>query len=96
MPKPPPPSTTIRAPAPKKLTRDELREQFAKGLCWHYDEPWSREHRCKKEHLLVIELVEDEDIVPSEESLESKDKAMEEEPQSIDFMVHALAGCSNP
>ncbi|RZS04395.1 hypothetical protein BHM03_00034727 [Ensete ventricosum] len=80
MSKPSAPSTAIQAPAPKKLTRDELREQSAKGLCWHYDEPWSQEHHCKKGRLLVIELVEDEDTIPSEKDLELKDEAMEEEP----------------
>ncbi|RWV82392.1 hypothetical protein GW17_00056111 [Ensete ventricosum] len=48
IPKPSAPSTIIQAPAPKKLTREELRERSAKGLCWHYDEPWSHKHRCKK------------------------------------------------
>ncbi|RWW03993.1 hypothetical protein GW17_00032812 [Ensete ventricosum] len=32
IPKPSAPPTTIRAPAPKKLTRDELQERSAKGL----------------------------------------------------------------
>ncbi|RRT36099.1 hypothetical protein B296_00052251 [Ensete ventricosum] len=44
----------------------------------------------------MIELVEDEDIEPSEESLKPKDEAIEEEPQSDDFTVRALAGYSNP
>ncbi|RZS00287.1 hypothetical protein BHM03_00029953 [Ensete ventricosum] len=92
MPRPTAPSTAIRASAPKELTRDELHEQSAKGLCWHCDEPWSREHRCKKGRLLMIEPVEDEDNEPSEEGLEPK----EEEPQSVDYAVHALAGYSNP
>ncbi|RRT51605.1 hypothetical protein B296_00036380 [Ensete ventricosum] len=96
MPRPTTPSTTIRAPAPKKLTRDELRECSAKGLCWHCDKPWSREHRCKKGRLLVIELVEDEDNEPSEEGLEPEEEATEEELQSVDYVVHALAGYSNP
>ncbi|RRT31646.1 hypothetical protein B296_00053176 [Ensete ventricosum] len=90
------PSATIRAPAPKKLTRDELRERSAKGLCWHYDEPSSREHCCKKGRLLMIELVEDEDNEPSEEGLEPKEEATKEEPQPADYTVHALAGYSNP
>ncbi|RRT57303.1 hypothetical protein B296_00002873 [Ensete ventricosum] len=55
-----------------------------------------REHHCKKGRLLMIELVEDEDNEASEESLEPKDEAMEEEPQSADYAVHALAGYSNP
>ncbi|RWW21716.1 hypothetical protein GW17_00014117 [Ensete ventricosum] len=90
------PSTTIRAPAPKILTRDELRERLAKGLCWHYDEPWSREHHYKKGRLLMIEPVEDEDNESSEEGLESEEEAIEEEPQPADYAVHALAGYSNP
>ncbi|RRT66016.1 hypothetical protein B296_00030331 [Ensete ventricosum] len=89
-PKPSAPSTAIRAPTPKKLTRDELRERSAKGLCWHCDELWSREHRCKKGWLLVIEPVKDEDTEPSEESLEPEDEATEEEPKSADYAVHAL------
>ncbi|RRT53832.1 hypothetical protein B296_00025023 [Ensete ventricosum] len=96
MPKPSAPSTAIRAPILKKLTRDKLQERSAKGLCWHYDEPLSREHYCKKGLLLVIEPVEDEDIEPFKESLKCKDEATEEEPQSVDFTVNTLAGYSNP
>ncbi|RWW72577.1 hypothetical protein BHE74_00019603 [Ensete ventricosum] len=95
MSKPSAPSTVIRAPATKRLTRDELRERSAKGLCWHCDEPWSRERRCKKGRLLVIEPVEDKDNEPPEESLEPEE-VTEEEPQSADFTMHALAGYSNP
>ncbi|RWW53303.1 hypothetical protein BHE74_00040219, partial [Ensete ventricosum] len=91
MPRTTAPSTTIRAPAPKKLTRDELREPLAKGLCWHCDEPWSGKHRCKKGRLLMIEPVEDEDSEPSEEGLEPEEEAMEEEPHPADYAVHALA-----
>ncbi|RWW79584.1 hypothetical protein BHE74_00012119 [Ensete ventricosum] len=88
--------TTIRAPTPKKLIREELWEHSAKELCWHCNEPWSREHRYKKGRLLMIKPVEDEDIEPSKERLEIEEEVMEEEPKSIDFMVHALAGYSNP
>ncbi|RWW11055.1 hypothetical protein GW17_00025357, partial [Ensete ventricosum] len=84
------------SPRTKKLTRDELRERSAKGLCWHCNEPWSREHRCKKGRLLMIEPVEDEDNEPSEEGLEPEEEAIEEEPQPADYAVHALAGYSNP
>ncbi|RWW43988.1 hypothetical protein BHE74_00050295 [Ensete ventricosum] len=91
MPRPTAPSTAIRAPTPKKLTRDELLERSAKGLCWHCDEPWSREHRYIKGRLLVIEPVEDEDNEPSEEALEPEEEAMEEESQPADYTVHALA-----
>ncbi|RWV90710.1 hypothetical protein GW17_00047065 [Ensete ventricosum] len=96
MPRPTAPSTAIRALAPKKLTRDELRERSAKGLCWHCDEPWSREHRCKKGRLLMIDLVENEDNEPSKEGLKLEEEATEEEPQPTDYAVHVLAGYSNP
>ncbi|RRT63162.1 hypothetical protein B296_00029329 [Ensete ventricosum] len=96
MPRPTAPSTAIQAPAPKKLTRDELRERSAKELCWHHDELWSREHHCKKGQLLVIELAEDEDNKISEEALEPKEEAMKEESQPANYAVHALAGYSNP
>ncbi|RRT32846.1 hypothetical protein B296_00034950 [Ensete ventricosum] len=45
--------------------------------------------------LLVIEPAEDEDNETSEEALESKEEAMEEESQSANYAVHALAGYSN-
>ncbi|RWV84271.1 hypothetical protein GW17_00054022 [Ensete ventricosum] len=90
------PSTAIQAPAPKKLTRDEFRERSVKGLCWHCDEPWSHEHRCKKGRLLVIESAEDEDNETSKEALELEEEVMEEESQPADYAVHALAGYSNP
>ncbi|RWW04770.1 hypothetical protein GW17_00031988 [Ensete ventricosum] len=89
MPKPSAPSTAIRAPAPKKLMRDILQERLTKGQCWHCDKPWSREHRCKKGWLLVIEPVEDEDNEPPEESLELE-VVIEEELQSTDFTMHSL------
>ncbi|RRT40829.1 hypothetical protein B296_00007505 [Ensete ventricosum] len=96
MPRPTVPSTAIRAPAPKKLTRDKLHERSTKELCWHCDEPWSREHQCKKGQLLMIEPAEDEDNKTSEEVLEPKEEAMEEESQSANYVVHALASYSNP
>ncbi|RWW66028.1 hypothetical protein BHE74_00026631 [Ensete ventricosum] len=96
MSRPTAPSTSIQAPAPKKLTRDKLHEQSAKELCWHCDELWSREHHCKKGQLLVIEPAEDEDNETSEEALEPYEEAMEEEFQPANYAVHALAGYSNP
>ncbi|RRT31717.1 hypothetical protein B296_00049044 [Ensete ventricosum] len=86
----------LSPPVAKKLTRDELREQSAKGLCWHCNEPWSCEHRCKKGRLLMIELVEDEDNKPSKEGLEPEEEAIKEEHQPADYAVHELAGYSNP
>ncbi|RZR87841.1 hypothetical protein BHM03_00015305 [Ensete ventricosum] len=86
----------IQAPAPKKLTRDELRERSTKELCWHCNEPWSRKHHYKKGQLLVIEPMEDKDNETSEKALEPKEKAIEEESPPANYAVHALAGYSNP
>ncbi|RZS10909.1 hypothetical protein BHM03_00042184, partial [Ensete ventricosum] len=73
-----------------------LRERSTKELCWHCNEPWSREYHYKKGWLLVIEPVEDEDNETSEKALESKEEAMEEESPPANYAVHALAGYSNP
>ncbi|RWV87066.1 hypothetical protein GW17_00050980, partial [Ensete ventricosum] len=80
----------------KKVDKRRASEKSAKGLCWHYDEPWSREHCCKKGRLLMIQPMEDEDNKTSEEALEPKEEAMEEESQPADYVVHALVGYSNP
>ncbi|RWW61251.1 hypothetical protein BHE74_00031695 [Ensete ventricosum] len=44
----------------------------------------------------MIEPAEDEDNETSEEALEPKEEAMEEESQPANYVVHALAGYSNP
>ncbi|RZS04387.1 hypothetical protein BHM03_00034719 [Ensete ventricosum] len=83
-----------RTSQPKELTREELRERSAKGLCWHCSEPWSRDHRCKRGKLLVIESIEDpepEDVDPKPEREDA-----EEEPQPAIGTIHALAGYANP
>ncbi|RWV83713.1 hypothetical protein GW17_00054643 [Ensete ventricosum] len=90
------PSTAIQAPATKKLTRDELHERSTKELFWHWDEPWSHEHHCKKGRLLMSEPVKDEDNETSEEALEPKEEVMKEESQPANYVVHALADYSNP
>ena len=93
--KPLAPPTVDRVPAPKRLTREELQERSANGLCWHCDAPWSHEHRCSKGRLFIIEPVE-EVIEHPKESIEHKEENAEEEPQLTEVTVHALAGYSNP
>ena len=94
--KPSAPPTIDQVPTPKRLTREELRERYAKGLCWHCDEPWSREHRCSKGGLLMIEPIEEEVIEHPKESLEHEEEDAEEEPQPTEVTVHTLASYSNP
>ncbi|RRT63715.1 hypothetical protein B296_00001187 [Ensete ventricosum] len=74
------PSTASQAPAPKKLTRDELRERSTKELCWHFDESWSCEHRCKKDQLLMIEIAEDETMKHMKKPLNLKKKPWRKSP----------------
>ncbi|RWW31132.1 hypothetical protein GW17_00004262 [Ensete ventricosum] len=86
-----PPSIPSRPSLPKKMTREELRDRSAKGLCWHCDEPWSCDHRCKKDCLLLIEPLED-----VEEVQEHEEEVTDEEEQPVDITMHALAGYANP
>ncbi|RRT60354.1 hypothetical protein B296_00019298 [Ensete ventricosum] len=89
-------SPTINRPsALKRLTREELRERSERGLCRHYDEPWSCEHHCKKGRLLVIEPIK-EDPEYAEESLDYEEDDMEEEPQLADCLMHSLIDYANP
>ncbi|RWW82787.1 hypothetical protein BHE74_00008722 [Ensete ventricosum] len=83
--KPPTPSCPS---LPKKLTREELRDRSAKGLCWHCDESWSRDHRCKKGCLLLIEPLEDME----EELQEHEEEVAVEEKQPVNMTMRALAG----
>ncbi|RRT79988.1 hypothetical protein B296_00022586 [Ensete ventricosum] len=77
---------------PKKLTKEELRDRSAKGLCWHCDEPWSCDHRYKKGSLLLIEPLEDVE----EEVWEHEEEVIDEEQQSIDLTMYALVDYANP
>ncbi|RZR85658.1 hypothetical protein BHM03_00012677 [Ensete ventricosum] len=87
-----PPSIPSRPLLLKKLTREELRDLSVKGLCWHYDEPWSCDHCFKKGYLLLlIEPLED-----VEEVQEYEVEVTDEEEQSVDITMHALAGYANP
>ncbi|RWW55110.1 hypothetical protein BHE74_00038265 [Ensete ventricosum] len=87
-----PPSAPSHPLLPKKLTKEELRDKSAKGLYWHYDEPWSRNHRYKKGRLLLIELIEDME----DEVQEHEEEVADEEQQPIDITMHTLTSYANP
>ncbi|RRT73778.1 hypothetical protein B296_00008065 [Ensete ventricosum] len=86
---PPAPSC---ASLPKKLTREELRDRSAKGLWWHCNELWSRNHHCKKGKLSMIEPIEESE----EDDLEPEEENTKEDPQLTDCLTHTLAGHVNP
>ncbi|RZS06791.1 hypothetical protein BHM03_00037505 [Ensete ventricosum] len=85
------PPIISRPSQPKKLTREELHDEFAKGLCRRCDILWSLEHHCKKERPLMI--------VPTEEprleytALEPMEK---DTLQSATRTVPTLADYTNP
>ncbi|RWW04038.1 hypothetical protein GW17_00032756 [Ensete ventricosum] len=83
-----------RTSQPKELTREKLQERSAKRLFWHYDEPWSRDNRCKRRKLLVIESIEDPK--PKHVDPEPEKEDAEEEPQSTISTIYALAVYTNP
>ncbi|RRT81669.1 hypothetical protein B296_00000082 [Ensete ventricosum] len=63
-----------------------------KGLCWHCDEPWSHDHRCKKGRLLLIEPIEE----PKLEDVALKpEKNTEEKLQPAARIFHASSGFAN-
>ncbi|RZS17961.1 hypothetical protein BHM03_00050166 [Ensete ventricosum] len=78
-----------RSPCPTKSQQEELRDRSAKGLCWHCDEPWSRDLRYKNGRLLLIEPVDE--FEQEEEDLGHEEENTEEELQSADCMIE---GCS--
>ncbi|RZR72316.1 hypothetical protein BHM03_00012430 [Ensete ventricosum] len=88
------PPAINRSSWPKKLTREELCDRSAKGLCWNYDELWSHDHYCKKVRLLMIEPIEEIEL--EDMDLESEEDDIKEKPQSAVSTVHALSGYAKP
>ncbi|RZR76949.1 hypothetical protein BHM03_00001875 [Ensete ventricosum] len=86
-----PPSAFSHLLLPKKLTREELRDRSTKGLYWHCDELWGRDHRCKKGFLLLIEPLEDVE----KEIQKYEEEAADEEQQPADFTMHTLTDYAN-
>ncbi|RWW43882.1 hypothetical protein BHE74_00050404 [Ensete ventricosum] len=87
-----PPSIPSHPSLSKNLTREELCDKSTKGLYWHYDKPWSRDHCCKKEHLLLIKPLEDME----EKVQEHEEEVADGEQQPVDFTMHALVSYANP
>ncbi|RRT32449.1 hypothetical protein B296_00057870 [Ensete ventricosum] len=59
----------------------------AKGLCWHYNKLWSRDHHYKKERPLLVESTEEPKL--KDMTLESEEKDMKGKPQSATRTFHA-------
>ncbi|RZS17222.1 hypothetical protein BHM03_00049338 [Ensete ventricosum] len=63
-----------------------------KALCWHCDEPWSHDHRCKKGCLLLIEPIEEPKL---EDAALKPEKDTEEKLQPAARIFHASSGFPN-
>ncbi|RRT54704.1 hypothetical protein B296_00003535 [Ensete ventricosum] len=81
------PSTTNQSPQLKMLTREEFRDRSKKGLCWHCNKLWSRDHHCEKERPLLVEPTEEPKLKYM--ALKSEEKDMKEKPQSATHTFHA-------
>lgn len=63
---------SVRSLPVRGLTRDQINEKRRKGLCFSCDEPYSREHICKRPHLFMIipsvpaEVIEEECCIDKE------------------------------
>ncbi|RRT47531.1 hypothetical protein B296_00021608 [Ensete ventricosum] len=90
--KPATPSAPSHSSLPKKLTREELRDKSVKGLCWHCNKLWSRNHYRKKGELSMMKSIKEYE----EEVQEPEEENMKEDSQPTDCTTHALAGHANP
>ncbi|RWW42163.1 hypothetical protein BHE74_00052302 [Ensete ventricosum] len=84
------------SPCTKKVDKRRASRTIGQGVVLALRRTVEPQHHYKKGQLLVIELAEDEDNETSEEALEPKEEAMEEDSQPADYAVHALVGYSNP
>ena len=64
-----------------------------KGLCYNYDERFGLGHRCKKQQLFILELMEE-----MEENSGAVELDLEREPPQavLEILLHALSGVSTP
>ncbi|RRT47277.1 hypothetical protein B296_00039121 [Ensete ventricosum] len=91
----PTPSIPSQNPDTRKLTQEELKERSLKNLCWHCDEHWSRDHRCKQRKFLMIKSIKEElEAKDTDPSFEDKDT--EENAEPVTSTVHALTDYVEP
>ncbi|KAG6493115.1 hypothetical protein ZIOFF_048092 [Zingiber officinale] len=81
---------------PRRLTKEEIKERMAKGLCWHCDEKWHRGHQCKQKRILMIEPIENSEEEDDFYEGETQDNINEVQDDSMAISVHALEGLQTP
>lgn len=91
---------TARSLPIRGLTREQLNEKRKKGLCLSCDEPFVRDHVCKKPQLfMMLPSAADNTELGEIENCEKTDKVEfqgECEDQDAQITLHALSGhCTN-
>ncbi|XP_042452681.1 uncharacterized protein LOC122037297 [Zingiber officinale] len=81
---------------PRRLTKEEIKERMAKGLCWHCNEKWHRGHQCKQKRILIIEPIENSEEEDDFDEGETQDNINEVQYDSMEISVHALDGLQTP
>ncbi|KAG6518817.1 hypothetical protein ZIOFF_022298 [Zingiber officinale] len=81
---------------PRRLTKEEIKERMAKGLCWHCNEKWHRGHQCKQKRILMIEPIENSEEEDDFYEGETQDNINEVQDDSMAISVHALEGLQTP
>ena len=51
---------SMNNPQPTRLTPQQLEERRAKGLCFHYDNKYSKGHKCGEKNLFYMDCEEEE------------------------------------
>jgi hypothetical protein len=72
----------------------QMSERKKKGLCYHCDERWSVDHKCKTMKLYIMESVEEEEKV--EDAVEEEVELCVEEEEPAEITLCALLGSSSP
>lgn len=87
-----PPWLTPNPQGSKILTSKEIDEKRAKGLCFGFDEKYAPSHKCKRQHLFMMEIEED-DLTAITEVEPTLYITVEEQPLiSLHAMTDSLGG----
>ena len=73
-------AATPRFPQPTRLTPQKLEEKRAKGLCYNWDNKYTKIHKCAEKRLFYIDCEEEEENEQEEDI--HQEPALEEEEMS--------------
>ena len=80
-------------PQPTKLTPQQLDERRAKGLCFNYDNKYSKRHKCTEKKLFCIDFEEEEEQEQEQVEVKPTQETKETTPT---ISCHALVGITTP